>query len=751
MEMFYAHTRDDEKQQLKEHLKNVAILAGNFASSFNAKEIAELVGWLHDLGKYSKDFQKRLAGSKQSVNHSSAGGIEITKLAQGDSIKQLIAELLAFCILGHHAGLPDKGPQATSSTLEDRLNPQTPLPTYESYKNEVNDEVHKLLTKLNSSFPKLHLDSLEEKDFVLSFFTRMLFSCLVDADFLDTESFMQKGKVERENFASIENLFKKFNNYISEFAKTNTEINKKRTEILNECITKGKTLPKGFYTISVPTGGGKTISSMAFALNHAITHKQNRIIYTIPYTSIIEQNAEVFKNIFGEENVLEHHSNYSFEELLPREEKENEEIQRLKLATQNWQAPIVVSTNVQFFESLFANKTSRCRKLHNIVNSVIILDEAQMLSTFFLKPCLAALEELVKNYNCTVVLCTATQPNLEKYTSLKSQEIVSNQKALQEFFKRVEVEYIGKKTDNELVAELVNQDSSLVIVNTKKHAKELYQKMVQQKVNEKQEIFHLSTFMCAIHRKEVIFKVKKRLENNLTTVVISTQLIEAGVDVDFPIVYRSSAGLDSIIQSAGRCNRNAKLEKGIVKVFNSSEDYSKVMGFLQRTQGLGEDILQDLKDFQNNPISNEAVATYFEKLYKNEDLDEKDIIEKCKEYEFKKVADNFKLIEDNKVNIIIPYNDKAIELIEQLKYTEFPKSLLKQLQPFTVSVYENHYLELIKRGSIKDIFLNNENIFKNNNLEKGIIVLTEDSKDYEYSQEDGLKSSKETQGEAIFL
>lgn len=350
--MYISHTRevDSECQSLIEHLEGTANKAKQFGARFNNEEYAYLCGLMHDIGKYSQDFQhKIIKNSSVRVDHSTAGAIEINR-----SIN-LFGKLIAYCIAGHHGGLLDgghKSDSAADTTLNGRLKRVNQLPDYSSFRNEVNFEDF-----LNIGLP--NIKPLNRGGYSLSFFIRMIYSCLVDADFLDTEAFMTNNQVDRSAEEDFKLFYKRLNSFIASFNNTEREINKKRTEILNNCIDKSK-LERGLYTLTVPTGGGKTISSLAFAINHALKHGMGRIIYVIPYTSIIEQTARIFKEILGCQNVLEHHSNYDFYN------DENSISYKLKLATENWDMPIVVTTNVQLFESLHANKSSKCRKLSTL-------------------------------------------------------------------------------------------------------------------------------------------------------------------------------------------------------------------------------------------------------------------------------------------------------------------------------------------------------------------------------------------------
>ena len=485
---YIAHIDGERIQTIKEHLEGTAKLSGEFAEKFGKQDWGYCCGMLHDIGKYSIDFQKRILGENNyRVDHSTAGARVC--LEKGGKYS-----FLEYCIAGHHAGLPNYGnnyDESTDSTLSGRRLKK--LSDYQAYQTEI--EVPAI-----NSMP-IDLKRTVNPDFSLSVFMRMIYSCLVDADFLDTEAFMKEGKQGRNSGENIEILFKKLENYISGWLKNQDidTVNGRRTEILKNCLEMGKT-EKGLFRLTVPTGGGKTVASLAFALRHALENKMDRIIYVIPYTSIIEQNAKVFRDILGEENVLENHCNVDYES--------SEELLPMQLASENWDKPIVVTTNVQFFESLFANKSSKCRKLHNIANSVIIFDEVQMLPNDYLKPCIAMIEELINNYQVSAVLCTATQPALASFfhEGISAKELCPRMEEQFEFFKRTVFENVGVLTENDLIQRLEKEYQALCIVNTKKRAQRIYKQL------EGEGVYHLSTSMYPKHRRRILREIRERLQ-----------------------------------------------------------------------------------------------------------------------------------------------------------------------------------------------------------------------------------------------
>ncbi|AEF93426.1 metal dependent phosphohydrolase [Desulfotomaculum nigrificans CO-1-SRB] len=692
---YYAHSDGTKNkkfwQKLRNHLEAVADLAGKFGEKFGSKEPAFVAGLLHDIGKYSAEFQARLEGAAKRVDHSTFGAQEILSL-----YKKPIGYLLAYVIAGHHSGLPDGGSVADDSSLEGRLK-KTGLPNCSGWTKEI-------ASIPDSSRLRPNLRPINgQLGFCLSFYIRMLYSCLVDADFLDTERFIAAETFNRRGgWPTLSELMAHLDQYLDTMsaAAPDTPVNCLRKDILAHCREKANNQP-GFFTLTVPTGGGKTLSSLAFALRHAVRHGLERIIYVIPYTSIIEQTADVFRSALGREAVLEHHSNFQYN----REDDEDwQEIsEKLKLSAENWDAPIIVTTNVQFFESLFANRSSKCRKLHNLARSVIILDEAQMLPTDYLKPCLAALIELVTNYSASVILCTATQPALNRLMpeSICFKEIASDIDKLYEAFRRVKVSFIGEKTDAAVVEQLSRHEQVLCIVNTRRHARMLYEQL-----KSVGDVYHLSARMCPVHRTEKLKEIREILANGKPCRLVSTQLIEAGVNIDFPVVYRAAAGIDSVAQAAGRCNREGRLRTGHVFVFKP-EKHGLPGGWFSRTAEIAGMVMREFDD----PMSLAAVRRYFEYLFDidREELDKQRILQLFRENEkhllfpFTEVANKFKLIDSKTVSIIIPWDKEAKELIRELQFTNYPAGMARRFQPYTVQVYTYEFAELLRTRAIRTV------------------------------------------------
>lgn len=678
---YLAHINDKgDTQTVEEHLRGTAALCKTFAGSFDASMQGDLIGMAHDIGKCSAEFQHRLQGGK-IVDHASAGALECAKRN---------ALWAACCVAGHHGGLPDVG-----NLLNDL--PDTPT-LYGRLRRAAEDgiPVYEMPVSLPPAFPpngygKDHLTN--------SYIIRMLYSCLVDADYLDTERFMEGGHMERGTGDDVFKLLEKLDHYIAPWRTPTNELNHLRCEILQAC-TDGGRKKKGIYTLTVPTGGGKTVSSMAFALHHAAEHKMDRVIYVIPYTSIIEQTAEVFRKIFGAENVVEHHSGVSYE---VGEGDRVEKYQMVK-ASENWDAPIIVTTSVQFFESLYANRPSKCRKLHNIANSVVIFDEAQMLPAEQLRPCTAAIAKLAEHFGVTALLCTATQPFLNdllrKFApDIRVEEICPKVQDYYTKFQRVTFEDAGILDENQLTDRLSALPQVLCVVNSRKAAQSIYKKLPSD------GSYHLSTLMVPAHRRIVLAEIRDRLVSGLPCRVVSTSLIEAGVDVDFPVVFREMAGLDSILQAAGRCNREGKrsVEKSVVTVFRG---ISVTPQMLKVNIGAAMEALQNGAD----PADPETVSRYFKafRSLAGDRLDKSGVIKALQNgiqgclLPFKTVAERFHMIDDATKTVYIPVGDGE-HLVRHLKEGDRSRTLFRQLGQYSVNIYERQYNALMASGCLEPL------------------------------------------------
>ncbi|MCF3947109.1 CRISPR-associated endonuclease Cas3'' [Acidiphilium iwatense] len=679
----------------------------DFGEPLKLANWGEASGLLHDIGKASDAYQSYIRGRGVSPDHSTAGAVE--------AVQQFgpLGRFLAFAVAGHHAGLAD------GKSLNERLRKKLEKYTgWEAY---------------TGSLPSLALPDWgkdanrrnPEKYFTQSFFVRMLFSCLVDADFLATEAFYDPAAAKtRDGFAATPDLHARLADFMAKFAQAKAtekarELNRLRNQILSRARESAALAP-GLFTMTVPTGGGKTLASLSFALEHAAKHGLRRVIYVAPYTSIIEQTAQVFKNALGDADVLEHHS--GFDGNKAKEEADPDGVKKLRNATENWAEPVIVTTAVQFFESLFAARPSACRKLHNIARSVIVLDEAQTLPLPVLRPCLAALEELTLNYGASVVLCTATQPAWRRQDNAlprmkdkrqlgfdigPERELAPDPEALFAALKRVRVEVLpAPVTDAEIAARFVKQDRMLCIVNTRAHAKALFGLIAALP-----SARHLTTLMCAAHRREVLVQIRDDLANSRPVRLVATSLIEAGVDVDFAEVWRAKAGLDSIAQAAGRCNREGKLpEKGRVVVFEPADHKTPraFRAFSQAAEG-------PLK--MPDPLGLEAVQGYFQELYFNKGPDQLDaltvgefpgvlraVAESGADFPFASIAEAFRLIDDRMRNVIVNWRGGAGEALEALRHAPVPpRGTLQKLQQYTVPVPEDVWQGLRKSGGIQPV------------------------------------------------
>ena len=742
-ELIIAHTREDGNiQTLPEHIEGVAHHCALFLERAGLPELAplgRLLAQLHDVGKAQPAFQRYIRGeSVAKAPHSAAGALLATslmyELSKELQLKKLprTSQLLAYAISGHHRGLYDYG--GLEDKLKDRETKDRCKKTAEALTNlrsEIQSWTKEYGESTESSLRELakKVGATEQAQSLI----RLLFSCLVDADFLDTEAFMDEERKERRHeatsgYAPLEVLKDRLTKHMEDFS-TEGKINQARRCFLDRCRTHGQSCPKGYYSLFLPTGGGKTLSSMAWALETALNHKTQRIIYVIPYTSIITQTAGIFREIFGEENVLEHHSDISFSG--DEATQEAERYERTRLLAENWDAPIIVTTNVQFFESLFSHKVSRSRKVHSIANSVVVFDEVQMFPTEFLHPMLRLLEDLRWIYGTQLLFCSATLPPFDKdhSSSFKRvndfhqlsediQPIIPEDPELFKVFDRA-VYHLEEKeyTTKELAEKLAQHDSALCIVNSRRDASQLYHALLEEG-KEAQNVIHLSRNMCSAHLKERIAEIRQRLKAGLPTIVISTQLIEAGVDIDLPIVYRAMSGLDSIVQAGGRCNREGKRPApGEIHVFSLS-DGGKAFGAIAQGQNATRFLLDNDKEHTRSSMPLELIEAYYLRYYSSiESFDPKAIAESLYDeeeakrwrFDFQQASEDFQLIDNVDRDLFVPYG-KGKELIESLqKHALYLNHrTMRELQQYHVAISKWRYEELEEARLLSEVVVDRE-------------------------------------------
>jgi CRISPR-associated endonuclease/helicase Cas3 len=718
---FYAHSIEgkpvNEWHRLEEHLKGTADLAAKFATAMRQNEklfveLARLAGLLHDIGKYRTEFQEYLRKARQ-------GGIDTAHAVYGagKALFEHESFAVAFAISGHHAGLYD------TEGLDLLVNGE---------KYQVRD---RLINILNQAFEKIKSlefketcqnDNTQESRLRYEILTRILFSLLVDADRLNTEEWEKRQLfgsqwTRKSVLINPDDLLQKLQEKITERSDStnNYKLKKLRNDIFEACLNKGQNLPQGFFSLTVPTGGGKTLSSMGFALAHACKHNLRRVIVVIPYLSIIEQNAKEYREIFGKENVLEHHSSVD----VSRSDEDPAQAQDIEKAMENWDVPIIVTTSVQFIETLFSASPAQARKLHNIAQSVVIFDEVQTLPTHLLEPLLDVLRELKNWYGVSFVFCSATQPAFKKTTNLKNGfvndeiiEIAPNPGILYQSLQRVK--YKIEQSDSpwtwqDLAQEMIKHNQVLCILNLRRQAYELLvairRNLEERNIRDIDEsVFHLSSAMCPAHRLDRIEIIKKRLKTSKPCWVISTQLIEAGVDIDFPVVFRAMGPLDSIVQSAGRCNRegllvdkNGRLRLGKVIVFSPQDG-----GLRQGIYSTATNIAIAHLDITRLATDPELFKEYFTELYQVTPTDfqrrgMRTIQQERAEFNFRKVDAMAKVIKDDSIAVVVPYG-KAVEIIAKIRESHsFDREDIRSLQRYMVNLRKGFHSDYEKlRGAL---------------------------------------------------
>lgn len=686
---YYAHFIPGERigERWEEHAERVAKKAEQFASVFDSGEWGYVAGLIHDIGKATKEFQSYLAkssgmedyeGSGAHVNHACVGAAVAEKF-----LPAVVGRIVSYVVAGHHAGLHDYYAEETFGTLRQMLR--------EGKAREGSIDPVILSWVLNRINERRCQPSLPLSPKNIHAWIRLLYSALVDADYLATEAVMSpERQEERTGFASLQELQERLESFLEALmvAAPDTAVNQVRRAVLEDCRREaaGDT---GLYTLTVPTGGGKTLSATAFALRHALLRGKRRIIYVIPYTSIVEQTAAVLADVFGRENVVEHHCHLD----------PDRETRRAQLATENWDAPIIVTTNVQFFESLYGAKPSRCRKLHNIAKSVVILDEVQLIPPRWLVPCVEIIDALVKLFGTTVVLSSATQPLLKwvvnkrdmTSSSMVFREIVREPEVHFRRLRRVKYEIpmdLNEVVDwTSLAHELLGCFQVLCVVNTRAQARNLFLLMEGADEESRQSVFHLSALMCAEHRSQVIGEIKRRLKMKEAVRVISTQLVEAGVDIDFPVVYRAFCGLDSLLQAAGRCNREGRYQEGYVKLFVTPRSE----GLMGKREDVMRELLMGKKwDFDDPYLPSE----FFDRLYgRTNDLGETWLkqnfwVGACDAtFAFRRAAEEFQMIESGGQRPVVVLFGEAQRLVEELRYRGPSRESFRRLQRYTVNLY----------------------------------------------------------------
>lgn len=698
---------------MADHLEAVGARAATFANIFGFGPLGEIAGRLHDIGKASSAYQSYIQGvaGSRGPDHSTAGA-RVARERFGKHVGQIVA----YAIAGHHAGLANgSGFDGKRSSLNTRLSQEFDIPAFNGW------ERHAGYLPKPSVPGNLIANSIGE-GLHRAFLVRMIFSCLVDADFLETERFYAEadGRVapDRGGILDAIDLSSRLEAFMSK-KRQNSDIGRLRADIRAHALDKAAEAP-GLFTLTVPTGGGKILTTLSFALEHARRHDLRRIVYVIPFTSIIEQTASVFREALGltpgSSILLEHHSAFDWDTLAPDDDTDKEGEGRsgeakLRRAAENWDAPIIVTTAVQFYESLFAARPSRCRKLHNLARSVIILDEVQTLPVHLLRPSMAVLQELSANYGASVVQCTATQPALRQQDGAlprdvpgfdvpDCRELAPDPPGLYQLLRRVAVERLAEPvSDNDITSRFAEQPQMLVIVGGRAHARDLFEA-----IRDFEGAFHLSTLMCAAHRSDVLANIRRRLTDKKPVRLVSTSLIEAGVDIDFPEVWRAEAGLESIAQAAGRCNRENKLGgPGRVVVFrHATQKPPEALRPFHEAAARVADRFDD-------PLGLDSIRAYYRELYfqKGADrLDKPNILKGLRDgardldFAFEDIADGFRLIEEMTEPVLIPWDDRAAAALSALESADVPpRNALRTLQRYTVPVSPTTRRALVDAGT----------------------------------------------------
>lgn len=681
-------SKDGREQSLQEHGQNVAKMAASFAAPFGGEKFAERIGVSHDAGKNTVGFQQYIQAPDKNAKSPHAIIAAALNCQANDVLSAVITE-------GHHSGLHNVLDTITNVRAAFAERSQDIATAREHFSTDAINQI-----EIIPEFAR------KNKVFGQYAFTKMEFSCLTDADYQDTERFMRGYSPRSYNYDSFSGIYDMFRKHIQPWIDKdnkmvgennqqltkNEEINHMRTQMMLQCLNAGSNSRKGdIRTLSIPTGGSKTLSSFAYAIAAAKKDTSiKRIIVVIPFNTITTQTASVLRGIVGEKNILENHSGFDFED--------SKQGKLLQYASENWDIPIVVTTNVQFFESFFSNKPAKSRKLHNIADSVIIFDEVQQLPVKYLKPCIKCIESLAANFGARIVLSTATQPALEPYfETIKPREIIDDSESYVKPFRRCSIKNIGTVTAKNLTERIQKHKQCLCVVNEKEEAKAIYNTIGN---NRCKNLYCLTTDITPYDREKLLRRIRQNLKDNEPCIVISTSLIESGVDVDFPCGYRELSSLDSILQTAGRVNRNGLRDCNDCTLFvfdGPQEEYRALRNGTSRgcnesdnKKSITRGILQ-----KYDVDSPKAIHEYFSMLYsyKCDGLDEFDIVKMADSrlVPFQDISRKFKIINEDTVTVIIPQTAEASELIDKIRKQTATKDDIRKAGKYAVSVKRNKY------------------------------------------------------------
>lgn len=705
MHTYKAHLNEQtgEVQTVREHSYNTADLCREYAIPV-LKDFMYVMGLLHDVGKYQASFQRRIEGANIKVEHSGCGALAVKEAGYPN----IVSLMMEYCIMGHHSGIPDGGHKCDTedmSTLCGRLKRR--YENFEDYKNELvippvdTEKIVRFLARDCGEDPARLIDKF-------AFMTRYCFSCLTDADSVDTALFcgnLSAGTLTSDFKACLAKADRRLDAFVCV-----TGLQKARALLQRQVFDKIHTDAE-IYLMNMPTGSGKTLCSVKFALEKAVQNKKKRIIYIIPYNSIIDQTVQVFEDLFGEDaEILRHQSTFSYED--EGDESKTEDYKRIaKSATENWNVnSVIITTAVQFFESVYANKRGKLRKLHNMADSILIFDEAHLMPLNFLQPCLQAVAYITKYLNSQAIFLTATMPDFHKWIrtyALENSKIIDliEDKTCFSEFQKCDYRYLGEQEDEEILEKTLSCPSSLIIVNTRQAARKLFQKCGGRK-------YHLSTYMTSVDRKKVIDEVRselRKLEEDFPEfenvpedrrmTIVSTSLIEAGVDMDVFTVFRELAGLDSILQAGGRCNREGKRKHANVYVFERNDGKKKI-------QDIKSNLTKGIFDKYSDISCQESIQEYYERLQKisRDDIQSYTVSKDCPNIScipFSEYADSFELIDSRTVSIVVPRDEESRTLVDSLK-SGGGVGIARRLQKYSCTLYQRELDELFRQHVAED-------------------------------------------------